>query len=68
MGLAREVEVLRGGQRHWEENSEALPQPIGSCYPSGVALQGVRLLGFLDLRSWDILEVRQATAYGGGGC
>lgn len=51
MGREREVEALRGGQKCWEENSEALPQPISICYPSGVALQGIRLCGSLTFKA-----------------
>lgn len=35
------------GQTHWEENSEAPPQPVSICYPSGVALQRIRLCSSL---------------------
>lgn len=65
MGLEREVEVLRGGRKCWEENSEATANQYLLSIGSGFARdQALRFL--VDLQSWGVLEVRRATAYGRG--
>lgn len=43
MVLRREAEAMRGGQKRYEGNSEALSQPVSICCPSGMVLPGTRL-------------------------